>query len=231
MKKLPKPILTLLSATIFLFSGCNTYSLIKDATDREEGRIIMNDGTEYVGRVKMPHSPTKKIRIKTTEGQKVKLKSTDVYIMGVWKKTNPDNVTYLVCHPYYTGLYFSTKKRKKVDPSWMCLEAKGRYVEFYILVYKYSINSKGVFKIAVGGGGLIQYLARKKDDDTAIVIGTYKGNKDLLRKELVEYLSDDPELCSRITDMEIEPDDFSEIADKYRPQNEKDDVELPNTKF
>lgn len=61
MKKLPKPILTLLSATIFLFSGCSTYSLIKDATDREEGRIIMNDGTEYVGRVKMPHSPTKKI--------------------------------------------------------------------------------------------------------------------------------------------------------------------------
>ena len=44
-------------------------------------------------------------------------------------------------------------------------------------------------------------------------------------------MSDDPELCSRITDMEIEPDDFSEIADKYRPQNKKDDVELPNTKF
>ena len=44
----------LLCFAVFLLGGCQIYSVVKDATDREEGRVVMKDGTEYVGRVKMP---------------------------------------------------------------------------------------------------------------------------------------------------------------------------------
>lgn|GEM_PF-4411012 len=57
MKKCSNLILFLLCAVIFIFCGCSTYRVIKDATDHEEGRLIMKDGTEYVGRVKMPNFP------------------------------------------------------------------------------------------------------------------------------------------------------------------------------
>lgn len=176
----------------------------------------------------MPNFGTKKIRMKTNDGHKIKVKNTDVSILGVWKKTNTDNVAFLVCHPYITGKSFSKKKRKIEDPEWMSLEAFGKYVEFYVHSSNYSINSKGVFKISSGNGrGMINYLVRKTNEELAVVIGSYKGNKNQLRQELLEYLSDDPELCRRIENMEIEPDDFSEIADKYHPQNPTNKEEFP----
>ena len=75
MKKCSNLILFLLCAVIFIFCGCSTYRVIKDATDHEEGRLIMKDGTEYVGRVKMPNGKTKKLRMRTTDGPRLKCKT------------------------------------------------------------------------------------------------------------------------------------------------------------
>mgnify|MGYP000643614627 CR=1 FL=1 len=106
MKKRSNLILFLLCAVIFIFCGCSTYRVIKDATDHEEGRLIM-------GRVKMPNGKTKKLRMRTTDGRKVKVQNTEVGVLGVWKKTHPETVSFLVCHPYYTIAPFSTKKKKR----------------------------------------------------------------------------------------------------------------------
>ena len=192
---------------------------------RRNGRLIMKDGTEYVGRVKMPNGKTKKLRMRTTDGRKVKVQNTEVGVLGVWKKTHPETVSFLVCHPYYTIAPFSTKKKKKMKPRWMSLEATGKYVEFYALGANYSINSKGVFKVS--SSIYITYLARKAGEEYAVEVGVYGGNKEYMRKQLMEYLSDDPALCSLIEDNEIEPDDFSELADKYRPQNSENMEEFP----
>ena len=67
-------------------SSCQIYGVVKDATDHEEGRIVMKNGAEYVGRVKMPKCNTKNIRIKTESGEKMKFKHTDIAVLGVWKK-------------------------------------------------------------------------------------------------------------------------------------------------
>ena len=74
--------------TASLLSSCQIYGVIKDATDHEEGRIVMKNGTEYVGRVKMPKCNTQNIRIKTEKWEK--LKNTDIAVLGVWKKTHTD---------------------------------------------------------------------------------------------------------------------------------------------
>ena len=79
----------LLCLAIPLLSSCQIYDIVKDATDQEEGRIVMKDGTEYTGRVRMPKSNTKTVNITTTNGEKLKLKNTDIAVLGVWKKTHP----------------------------------------------------------------------------------------------------------------------------------------------
>lgn len=76
----------LLCLAIPLLSSCQIYDIVKDATDQEEGRIVMKDGTEYTGRVRMPKSNTKTVNITTTNGEKLKLKNTDIAVLGVWKK-------------------------------------------------------------------------------------------------------------------------------------------------
>ncbi len=61
----------------------------------------MKDGTEYAGRVKMPNCNTKKIRIKTENGEKMKLQNTDIALLGVWKKKHTDKCHYLVSLRHY----------------------------------------------------------------------------------------------------------------------------------
>ena len=105
----------LLCFVIPLLSSCQIYDIVKDATDQEEGRIVMKDGTEYTGRVRMPKSNTKTVNITTTNGEKQKLKNTDIAVLGVWKKTHPENCHFLVCYPYMANKVFSTKKKKKIE--------------------------------------------------------------------------------------------------------------------
>ncbi len=210
----------LLLACIAMFSleSCQIYSVVKDATDKEEGRIITNDGTEYVGRVKMPKCNTKTIKMKTTDGKKVKLANTDIAVLGVWKKTHTDKPYALVCHPYSTNKLFSTKKRKDHKPQWMAIKEQGDHLEIYSCGYKYSIPSDGILKITSVQNGNIIYIARKTNDTTGRLIGYVDGNsKKFTRTQLMEYLSDDPDLCAKLESKEIEATDFNKIVNTYNP--------------
>lgn len=40
--------------TVFMLSGCEIYSLVKDLTDKEEGRITTTDGKVLTGRILTP---------------------------------------------------------------------------------------------------------------------------------------------------------------------------------
>ena len=215
MKKLKLGML--LCFAVFLLGGCQIYSVVKDATDREEGRVVMKDGTEYVGRVKMPKCNTKTVRMKTADGQKLKLKNTDIEVLGVWKKTHTDKCHFLVCHPYKTNKMFSTKKEKIIKPQWMALEAQGDHVEFYSCSYKYSSPRDGSLVITSVAGGDICFVARKAGEEYGRIIG-YKGSGNKYwRSQLVKFLEDDPDLCAKLENKEIEPDDLKKIADLYNP--------------
>ncbi len=215
MKKLK--IFSFFCMAMFLFSSCQIYTVIKDATDHEEGRIVMKDGKEYVGRVKMPKCNTKTIRITTEDNKKLKLKNTDIAVLGVWKKTHTDKCHYLVCYPYMGNKLFSTKQKKKIKPQWMAVSAQGDHVEFYCCSYKYSIPRDGSLTITSVQNGSIVYIARKVGEDTGHVIGFKGSGKRHWRSLLMEYLEDDPSLCAKLENKEIEPSDLQKIADLYNP--------------
>ncbi|WP_294628474.1 hypothetical protein [uncultured Bacteroides sp.] len=200
-----------------LLSSCQIYSVVKNATDREEGRIVMNDGTEYVGRVKMPKCNTKIIRIKTESGEKLKVKNTDIAVLGVWKKTHTDKCHYLVCHPYVTNKMFSTKKEKKIAPQWMAVQAQGDHVEFYCCSYRYSIPKDGSLTITSVQNGNIAFIARKAGEEHGYIIGYQGSGKRHWRTQLMKYLEDDPNLCAKLESKEIDPDNLQKVADLYNP--------------
>lgn len=112
---------------------------------------------------------------------------------------------------------FSTKKKKKIEPQWMSVEAQGDYVEFYCCSYKYSIPSSGILKISSVANGEILYVARKTGEEIGQVIGYYKGGNKYQRYLLMEYLADDPVLCEKLKNKEIYPTDLQKIADLYNP--------------
>ena len=76
--------------TVFMLSGCEIYSLVKDLTDKEEGRITTTDGKVLTGRVEMPNANTKKLTIVTVDSQKTVLNCEDIKELVVWKKTHTD---------------------------------------------------------------------------------------------------------------------------------------------
>lgn len=216
MKKSAKFLLLLVFATPLLGS-CQIYTVVKDLTDKEEGRVVMKDGTEYTGRVKMPHCNTKSIKIKTSDGQKLKLRNTDIAVLGVWKKTHTDKCHYLVSCPYSTNKMFSTKKRKIIAPQWMAIQAQGDFVEFYCCSYKYSIPHDGSMTITSVQNGNIAFIARKKGEEQGYIIGYQGSGSKHWRTLLMEYLSDDPALCEKLRNKEIKPDALQQIADLYNP--------------
>jgi len=112
---------------------------------------------------------------------------------------------------------FSTKKKKKIEPQWMSVEAQGDYVEFYCCSYKYSIPSSGILKISSVANGEIFYVARKTGEEIGQVIGYYKSGNKYQRNLLMEYLADDPVLCEKLKNKEIDPTDLQKIADLYNP--------------
>lgn len=218
-KKAAQFLLPLVVATPLL-SSCQIYSVVKDLTDKEEGRVVMRDGTEHTGRVKMPHCNTKTIRMKTADGQKLKLKNTDIAVLGVWKKTHTDKCHYLVACPYSTNKMFSTKKRKTVAPQWMAVQAQGDHVEFYCCSYKYSIPSDGSMTITSVQNGSIAFVARKKGQAEGYIIGYQGSGSKHWRTLLMEYLADDPALCEKLRNKEIEPSNLQQIADQYHPSGQ-----------
>lgn len=203
---------SLFTIATMMLSGCEVYSLVKDATDKEEGRILTTSGKTYQGRVEMPNVNTKNLTIITADSVKTVIKAEEIKDLIVWKKTHTDIKHVLHYLPSY---WFGKDKERK--PMWMALIYSGPYVDFYACSFNYSIPSNGDLKISSVKGGSIAYYALKKGQRVAKALHMTDYSKRSARKGLVEYFADDPVLCKKLTDLEIEPSDLETIAKQYKP--------------
>jgi hypothetical protein len=200
--------------TVFMFSGCEIYGLVKDLTDKEEGRITTTDGKVLTGRIMMPNVNTKKISIMTVDSQKIEVEAKDIQELLVWKKTHTDIKHVL----HYLPSYQIGKAKKMRDPMWMALIASGPYLNIYACSYDYSIPSDGDLKITSVKGGSIEYYALKEGETIATGVNMSDYSKRSARKNLEEYLSDDPVLCKKLEEQEIKVRDYETIANEYNPK-------------
>ena len=123
----------------------------------------------------------------------------------------------MVYQPYMTNKLLSAKQTKRVKPMWMAVVGAGEYVDFFSCSEKYSIPSSGDMRITSGISGNIFIICRKKGEDIGKMVGFYDSSNKQLRKELVDYLSDDLVLCDKLEKKEIDAHDFQEIAKQYKP--------------
>ena len=203
--------------TTCVMGSCVTYEQVKYYIDKEDGRVVLNDGRELQGRVLMPKAYTKTIRITQGDGKAIKVPAADVKVLSVWKKTHPDIVHAMVYQPYMTNKLLSAKQTKRAKPMWMAVVGAGEYVDFFSCSEKYSIPSSGDMRITSGISGNIFIICRKKGEDIGKMVGFYDSSNKQLRKELVGYLSDDLVLCDKLEKKEIDAHDFQEIAKQYKP--------------
>ncbi|MGI6243392.1 MAG: hypothetical protein ACOYJK_07665 [Prevotella sp.] len=199
---------------VLMLSGCQVYGLIKDASDKEEGQVIMKDGQEFVGRVETPNSNTKKLTIITGKDEKQVLEADKIEALVMWKKTHPEIKHVL----RYIRTYWRDKKQTLQKPMWMAVTDVGDHVVFYTCSFNYSIPSDGSLKITSVKGGSIYHYAQKDGDDFPHFVSMSDMSKRQVRKKLIDYLGDDPVLVKKLTEQEIKPLDFETIAEEYKPQ-------------
>lgn len=199
--------------TVFMFSGCEIYSIVKDITDKEEGRITTTDGKVLTGRVEMPNANTKKLTIVTADKQKTVLNCENIKELVVWKKTHTDIKHVL----QYLPSHKLTNPKKVRKPLWMTLLTSGPHLKIYACSFNYSIPSNGVLKISSVKGGDILYYALKEGETVPYGIYMTSNSKRAARERFQEYLSDDPVLCKKLQDAEINPLEYETIAQEYNP--------------
>ncbi|PVZ08726.1 hypothetical protein C7382_11272 [Porphyromonas loveana] len=60
-------------------------------------------------------------------------------------------------------------------------------------------------------------LVKKKEADYPMQFSITDMSRRAVRKNLFDYLSDDPVFCKKLTNLEIEPDEYKTIAIEYNP--------------
>lgn len=212
MKDLRK--LMFIVAVVSLMTSCQIYTVVKDLTDREEGRVKTTDGQSYMGRVLMPKSTTKNLKITLADETQKIINREDVAVLEVWKKTHPDKMHSLIVRRYFN--YYKDKKPKK--PVWMAPFFVGEHLMICAMSGKYSIPADGALKVSSYENGDVIWIAIKKGDPLGMKVGGTSDSYRYTRKALSIFLADDPALCKRIEEMKFRKDEeWQALVDAYRP--------------
>lgn len=213
MKQLSKLILPAILC-VFLQS-CSIVSTIYHNTDKKQTRIVLNDGSEIEGKTVLPKTTQKKVRVVTPDGQKLKLLSTDIATMCLYKEKYPENQCFFQYMPFEM---WRNKKKEwyTVGSRWMPVEAVGDNIAVYTLGDWYQMSAKGDLSV-VSRGGSILYIARKAGDNSGKCVGNFMNKSRFYKNDLLEYLSDDANICRLIENEDIENGDFQTIVEEYEP--------------
>lgn len=207
--------LIVIATGTLLMTNCQIYSTVKDFTDREEGRLTTIDGQEYTGRVLMPKGDTKNVHITLADGTKQEVKSENVKVLEVWKKTHPDKV-----HPLIVRKYFRDYRAKKPYGKlvWMAPFFVGKHLMICAMSGKYSIPSDGALTVSSYQNGDVIWVAVKTNNPIGMRVGGTSDGYRYTRKALAAFLADDPVLCKRIETMKMRTDEeWQTIVDEYQP--------------
>lgn len=202
-------------------SSCQVVQVIISGTTYYETEIITHDDRMIAGRIggqrssNLP-SGSKTISIKTDEGR-VKIKSEQIKYMTMARKGHPEKRQTLV---YMDSKYpYSRKGEQKyrIFKCWQVLKNAGDHLLITAYGHTYSLSKDGALIITYSRDEGIKYCIQRRGDECPILIGRSISSRSYMRKQWQEYLADDPVLCQKIKDKEIDAFDFVTIAEQYNP--------------
>lgn len=215
-----------LLAAMSVFCACSFYScqvaeLIISGTTYYDTEITTKDHqliTGQIGGQRSSNLPSgaKTISIKTDEGRK-KIKSGEIEYMTLARKNHLEKRQTLV---YTEAKIPYTRKGElkfRTFKNWQVLNSVGDYLLITAYGHSYSLAKDGTLVITYSMNEGIQYCIRRQKDECPIFIGRSISSRSYMRKQWQEYLSDDPVLCQKIENKEIDAFDFTTIAEQYNP--------------
>lgn len=214
-----------------LCAGCiPTANAQTSYTKQCRGRVVLLDGTEIVGTVTLPKWDAKKIRIQADDGGSQSIPSDRIDMMILWSKKNPESQYVLARR---TVQYVQRKgsngrpDKTKLSPQWMLLKSAGDHMAIFEGADSYQMSRKGEGVLLIAANAFEILLFKSGAD-----IGVKVGNLPQYRKEnskvaeqarqrfaerLCKICADDPVFCRRLQDGDLDPLDFDQLTEAYRP--------------
>lgn len=191
---------------IALLASCQLVTTVVDVS-REVKKypviVTFEDGSTLTGEAKLPNGATKKVTVTDSLDVKHKIKSEDIASLIAWNENAPDEKHVL----FYR------------EKTWRTLEEMGEHLMVLSQSDDYYIAKNGVMTIK---GQYINFYGYRPGEEKGTWIGGRGYTKGSARRALLKYLADDPDLCERIENKEIDPLDYETICSEYKPtSNEK----------
>ncbi|WP_294634094.1 hypothetical protein [uncultured Bacteroides sp.] len=201
--------------------SCQIVELVIGGTTYYDTEITTKDNQLITGRIGGQRSSnlvsgSKTISIKTDEGRK-KVKSENIQYMTLARKGHPEKqqtLVYTDCKMPYTK---KGEQRFRTFKNWQVLNSVGDHLLITAYGHSYSLAKDGALLITYSRDEGIKYCIRRQNDDCPILFGRSISSRSYMRKQWQAYLSDDPVLCQKIANKEIDAFDFTTIAEQYNP--------------
>lgn len=206
---------------VLTLDSCQIAQLIISSTTHYDAEIATKDERLVAGRIgglrssNLP-SGAKTISIKTTEGRQ-KIKSEQINYMKLARKNHPEEQQTLI----YTDVKEPYTRRGQQMfrdwKSWQVINSVGDNLIITAFGGSFSLSKNGALVITYSMDEGIKYCIRRPGDASLIFFGRSTYSRSAMRKQWQEYLADDPVLCEKIKNKEIDAFDFKTIAEQYNP--------------
>ena len=206
MKPLYRILLTVVCLPL-LFAACSLTSLIREESRLEQVRVYLADGSIIEGKAKLPDLQDKTIRI-VAEGKGRKHIKADKIKALAFRRENTEGRRDIF-------LYSKYKKADMVlGPFWMKLEGSGPHLSVMAYADDFQFNACGHMLLV---GEQIRYYFFKGNDGRGYNVASkgYANSVPLARSEIMDFLSDDSDLCKAIEEKRIEPFEFDVICETF----------------
>ncbi|MCM1079941.1 MAG: hypothetical protein NC344_10440 [Bacteroidales bacterium] len=202
--------------------SCQVAQVVIAGTTFYETEIITVDNRIITGQIggqrssNLP-SGSKTISIKTADGRQ-KIKSENIKYMKLSRKNLPEKQQTLVYTEYKIPYTKKGEQKFRTYKNWQILNSVGDNLLVTAYGHTYSLAKDGTLIITYSTDTGIQYCLQRKVDDCPIHFGRNTAGRSFMRKQWQKYLADDPVLCEKIKNKEIDAFDFKAITEQYNPQ-------------
>jgi len=206
---------------ILTLHSCQIATLVISSATHYDTEIATKDDRIVTGRIgglRSSHLPSgaKTISIKTAEGRQ-KIKSEQIKYMHLARKDHPEKQQTLIYTEFKEPYTRKGQETFRTWKSWQVVNSIGDNLIITAYGGSYSLSKNGTLIITYSTDEGIKYCIRRPGDECPIFIGRSTYGRSSMRKQWQKYLSNDPVLCKKIKDKEINAFDFKTIAEEYNP--------------
>lgn len=221
------------SMVLVTFNSCQSYSAIKSVAfpDKDNLRIVTKDNQIYMGQASLPKITTKKIKMKTDDGQEIQVNSEDIAYVQAWHEKQPSENGFRL-------IYTPVKEYKTVKSDDGNLEMKMRdksrwlvriisedNISLYFEHQEYDLKKDGDISGKSTGAGIAPstwYYVMRAGEDMPTKIAY--ASKDLINSNMYlrawgqKYFADCPALKEKIEEKKLKTNDIAEVVAFYAAQ-------------